>query len=209
MSFKVFDVYADKYDLWYLRNPVIFRCEADAIRSLNLKGKGVSLGVGTGILDLSAPIQVGIEPSLKMLKIASKRSIEPIRAVAEFLPIRDKSFDFVLMVATLCFLSSPDKSLKEAKRIIRSGGHLAICFIPRDSTWGKEYTRKAMEGHILYSKARFYTFTEVKKMLNRLSLQIVDVKATLSFSPEDSPKKEIPSKDPRNKGFVCIKAKKV
>ncbi len=208
ISYKVFDLYAERYESWYTRNPILFECEAETIRSLNLKGKGLSIGIGTGILDSQAPIDVGIEPSINMLKIALTRKIDLIRAVGEHLPIKNEAFDFVLMITTLCFVSSPQKTIEEAKRVLRCGGNLAICFIPRDSSWGKEYRKKAEAGHKIYSLAHFYTLSEVRRLLKRNLMHITSTKATITYSPSEKPKKEKPTDDPSNKSFICIKAKK-
>ncbi|HIE13874.1 TPA: methyltransferase domain-containing protein [Candidatus Bathyarchaeota archaeon] len=207
MSYKVFDLYAERYESWYTQNPILFECEAETIRSLNLKGKGLSIGIGTGILDFQAPIDVGIEPSINMLKIALTRKINLIRAIGEYLPIKNEAFDFVLMTTT--FLSVyPKKTIEEAKRVLRCRGNLAICFIPRDSSWGIEYRKKAEAGHKIYSFAHFYTLSEVKRLLKRNLMHIISIKATITYSPSEKPKIEKPTDNPSNRSFICIKAKK-
>ena len=208
MSFRVFDRYAERYDSWYQRHPVLFECEANVIRSLNLQGKGLSVGVGTGTLDFQASVDVGVDPSVSMLKIASTRGIEPIRAIGEGLPFKDGCFDFVLMTVTLCFLDFPEEALLEAKRVLRYGGSLAVCIIPRDSSWGKEYLKKAEAGHLFYRYARFYSLSELRELLRRCSFKEVAVKATLSYPPSEKPRIEEPWQNPEGKGFVCIKAVK-
>ncbi len=208
MSHRIFDEYADRYDSWYERNPVLYECEAKAIRALGLQGRGLSIGVGTGILDSQAPIDVGIDPSANMLRFALKRGVESVRAVGEYLPFKDGSFDFALMAATICFLNSPEKAIIEARRILRCRGELAICLIPRDSSWGREYIRKGRMGHAIYSHAHFYTLKEIKRILEECSFKVTGIKSTLGYSPHEKPKIEEPTDDPRGKGFVCIKAMK-
>ena len=209
MSFKVFDRYAGRYGSWYRRHPIIFECEAKVIRSLNLQGKGLSVGVGTGILDSQARVEVGVEPALSMLKLALAYRIKPVRAVGEHLPFKDESFDFVLMTLTLCFLQSPREAILEARRVLRWNGILVVCIVPRESSWGKEYMKKAKAGHIFYSHAHFYTLAEVEQLLKSCSFKVVAVKASLSYSPEDKPRIEEPSGNPRGKGFICIKTIKI
>jgi len=121
LSYKVFDEHAKRYDAWYQENPILFECEAKVIRALNLRGKGLSIGIGTGILDYQAPIEIGIDPSVNMLKLALARGVEPIRAVGERLPFRDETFEFVLMTVTLCFLDSPEEALLETRRTVIKG----------------------------------------------------------------------------------------
>ena len=208
MSYKVFDEHAERYDSWYQKNPVIFECEAKLIRSLNLQGKGISIGVGTGILDRQAPIEIGVDPSVKMLRLALARGIKPVRAVGEYLPFRDEAFDFALMTVTLCFLSSPEEAILETRRVLRRRGELAVCIVPRDSSWGREYIRRGRAGHIFYAHAHFYTLQEAEHLLRRHSFRVVAVKSTLSYSPYEKPRIEEPSEKVEGKGFVCIKAVK-
>ena len=208
MSHREFDKYAERYDSWYEKNKAIFECESKAIKALDLHGKGLSIGVGTGMLDFHTPIDIGVDPSVNMLKHAKARGIKPVRAVGEFLPFRDESFDFVIMITTLCFLVSPKKAIREAWRIMHSRGELAICIIPRESSWGKEYVKRGEAGHALYKYAHFYTLNEVKDMLNETSFTIISIKSTLSYSPHDEPRVEEPSDSPEGKSFVCIKAVK-
>ncbi len=209
MSFKIFDKHAERYERWYRENPLIFECEARVIRSLNLTGRGLSIGVGTGILDSQAPVEIGIDPSINMLKFVSKRRVEPVQAVAENLPFRSEVFDFVLMTATLSFLHSPEEAVLETWRVLHRDGIFAVCIIPRDSSWGREYLRKAETGHPFYSHAHFYTLGEVEELLEDCSFKVVEVKATLSYKPSEEPRVEDPSIDPAGRSFVCIKAVKV
>jgi len=206
--YKVFDRHAERYDLWYQRHPVLFECEARVLRALNLKGRGLSIGVGTGVLDSQVPIEVGVDTSLNMLKLASTRRIEPVRADGKHLPFRDGSFDFALMTVTLCFLDSPEETILETKRVLRSKGELAVCIVPRDSPWGKEYIRKAEAGHAFYRYAHFYTLSELEALLKKNSFKTVTARATLSYPPTSKPRIEEPSEKLEGRGFVCLKAEK-
>jgi len=208
LSYKVFDEHAERYDSWYQKNPILFECEARVIRSLNLRGKGLSIGVGTGLLDYQAPIDIGIDPSVKMLKLTLTRGIEPIRAAGERLPFRDETFDFALMTVTICFLNSPKETILETGRVLRRHGKLAVCIVPKDSSWGEEYMKKAKAGHIFYRHARFYTLMEVEQLLKECSFKVITVKSTLSYSPYEKPRIEEPSESVKGKGFICVKAVK-
>jgi ubiquinone/menaquinone biosynthesis C-methylase UbiE len=205
---KVFDKYAERYDSWYRRHRVLFKCEAEAIRALNLRGRGLSVGVGTGILDSQAPIEIGVDPALNMLKLASTRRIEPFQGVGEHLPFRDGGFDFALLTLTLCFLNTPEKVIPEVKRVLRSTGELVVCIIPKDSVWGKVYIKKREAGYDFYSHARFYSLAELEELLTECSFRVVATKATLSYPPSTTPRLEKPSENPEGRGFVCVKTVK-
>jgi ubiquinone/menaquinone biosynthesis C-methylase UbiE len=202
----IFDQHAERYNSWFQRHPVLFECEAKVMRALNLQGKGLAIGVGTGILDSKAHTKIGVDPVLTMLRLASSRGILVIRAVGEHLPFRDGSFDFALMTATICFLESPEEAIQEAKRVLRSEGELVICIVPRDSSWGEDYLKKSEAGNILYRHAHFYTMSELEELLRRFSFKPIAVQATLSYPPSANPNLEEPSENPERKGFICIKA---
>ncbi|HIE19190.1 TPA: SAM-dependent methyltransferase [Candidatus Bathyarchaeota archaeon] len=120
LLYKVFDGHAERYDSWYQKNPILFQCEAKVIKSLNLKGRGLSIGVGTGTLDSQASVDVGVDPSVNMLKFASVYEIKPVRAVGEYLPFKNETFDFALMTLTVCFLDSPEAAVLDARRVLHS-----------------------------------------------------------------------------------------
>ena len=209
MYSKIFDQNASRYDKWYIKNKILFGCEAKVIKALNLHGHGLSIGVGTGILDSYAPIEIGIDPALSMLKLALARGIDPILGLGEYLPFKDEYFDFTLMTLTLCFLNSPKSVIRELYRVLRFGGELAICIVPKDSAWGKAYMKKAKRGHIFYSQAHFYSILEIREILEDHFFKIKTLKSTLSFPPTAIPTLEEPSEKSEGRGFVCIKAVKI
>ena len=178
------------------------------MKALNLRGRGISVGVGTGILDSQAQIEIGVDPVLSMLKLASVYGIELFRGVGEYLPFKEGVFDFALMTVTLCFLDNPEKAILEVKRILQSAGVLVVCIIPKDSEWGKEYMEKGETGHDFYSHAHFYSLSELEKLLSRCSFKVISIKATLSYPPSTTPHYEKPSENPKDKGFICVKAVK-
>ena len=64
-----------------------------------------------------------------MRKLARERKIRVYNAVAESLPFEAGQFDFALMVTTICFVDDIEKSFKEVKRILKSGGLFIIGFV--------------------------------------------------------------------------------
>lgn len=129
-SISVFNELADQYDSWFDRHPAVFQSELEALKKVvpNL-GKGLEVGVGSGRFAAALGIQVGIEPSEKLSKIAKSRGIHVIQGVAEALPIENEQYDFILLNTVLCFLDSPLKGLSEAKRVLKSNGLLIIGMI--------------------------------------------------------------------------------
>lgn len=98
--------------------------------------------MGTGRFAVPLGIRIGVEPAKAMADIAQKRGIEVYKAKAEKLPFDDSSFDFVLIVVTICFVQDPVQALREAKRVLKPGGYIIIGMIDKESFLGKLYESK-------------------------------------------------------------------
>lgn len=99
----------------------------------NLSGTVLEVGAGTGvnIFNYSSIISklTLTEPDPNMFKILSKRAmqrnditVEIHRATVEKLPFSDNSFDFVVCTFLMCSVISPQDSLSEIFRVLKSGG---------------------------------------------------------------------------------------
>ncbi len=98
------------------------------------RGLVLEVGVGSGLnLPLYGPAVtrvVGLDPSLDLLRLASKRAADAIvpvsllRASAENLPVADAVFDTIVMTWTLCSIPNPMAALTEMRRVLRPGGRL-------------------------------------------------------------------------------------
>ena len=115
---KSFEKYNKEYDEWFIRNKTIYLAELSAIKSLIPPGKiGVEIGVGSGRFALPLGIKVGVEPSKKMAEISRDRGVQVYKGVAENLPFDSETFDFALMVTTICFVDDLVKSFEEVHRV--------------------------------------------------------------------------------------------
>ncbi|MGQ9758985.1 MAG: class I SAM-dependent methyltransferase [Candidatus Methanomethylicaceae archaeon] len=208
MRWEPFEIYGNEYDMWYQKNRAVLESEKRLIRAMDMKGLGLDVGVGTGIFVDASRVTVGIDPALGALRIARKRGVDVVRGVGEALPFRNGSFDFVVMVTSLCFVKSTHKVLMEVFRILMPKGEVVVCEVPKDSEWGALYEKKKEESHRFYKYARFYTFDEINKMLREAGFKIAVVKSTLSYPPNVEPRAQEPEEDFSGQGFVCIKAVK-
>jgi len=205
---SVFDHSAREYDDWFVRNEMAYRSELAAVKAfLPLSGRGLEIGVGTGRFAGPLGIEVGVEPAKAMAAIARQRGIKVLEAYAEALPFEDASFDFVLMVTVLCFLSDSFRALSEATRVLKPRGRLIIGLIDPDSPLGRAYeTNKAKSR--FYRQARFYTVSQVLIWLKDLGYQTPQTCQTifqdLSASTEPEPIKAGHGEG----GFVVIAAQK-
>ena len=135
-----FENYPDEYDNWFVINKHAFQSELNAIKKvMPSRGKGIEIGVGSGIFAEPLGITEGIEPSRVMREKAKQRNINAIDAVAENLPYPDSSMDFALMVTTICFVDDIYRSFNEAYRVLKNAGNLIIGFVDKNSPIGKLY----------------------------------------------------------------------
>lgn len=101
-------------------------------------GVVLEVGFGAGLnmpyYDKTAVDKIfGLEPSLCLADRARKRiareglDVEIVRAQAEKIPFKDKTFDSALMTYTLCSIQDPPVALREIHRILKPDGRLVFC----------------------------------------------------------------------------------
>jgi ubiquinone/menaquinone biosynthesis C-methylase UbiE len=168
---KIFEESAQEYDDWYARNEFAYRSELAALKAfMPTEGHGLEIGVGTGRFAAPLGIKVGVEPARAMAEIARSRGIRVTRAYAEALPFADDSFDFVMLVTVLCFLSDPIQALRETMRVLKPQSRLIIGMIDPDSPLGKSYEMHK-ERSKFYRLARFHPVSLVLDWLLSLGYE--------------------------------------
>jgi len=174
-----FEKYSKEYDEWFIKNQDIYLAELSAIKRLVPSGKfGVEIGVGSGRFALPLGIKVGVDPSKKMAEISRKREIQVYEAVAEKLPFNDKTFDFVLMITTICFVDDLVKSFKEANRVLKTDGFIIVGFVDKESELGKQYQLKRKKSKF-YKDVTFYSVKEVIDFLRKTNFENVVIRQTV------------------------------
>ena len=203
-----FEQYSSQYEAWFEKNIFAYKSEICAIKKVLPKNKhGVEIGIGSGKFTVPLGIKIGVDPSAKMRKIAEKRGLKVIEGVAEKLPFENSTFDFALMVTTICFLDNIEKSFQEAYRILKRGGSLIIGFVDKNSVVGKMYLQHKHES-IFYKDANFYSVDEVVFYLKESGFKDFIFYQTIFKNLKDIKKIE-PVKRGYGKGsFVVIKVKK-
>ena len=162
-----FERYAGKYEEWFERNRSVYESELQAIRELLPEsGEGIEIGAGSARFAAPLGIKVGVEPSGKMGELARDRGLEVVNGVAEALPFANSTFDFALMVTTICFLDNVETAFREAARVLKPDGCLVIGFIAKDSPLGTMYQQHKKES-VFYKLAKFYPVDEVILHLKR------------------------------------------
>jgi SAM-dependent methyltransferase len=167
-----FDQHQTEYEQWFDDYEPVYLSELEAIRKvLPASGAGVEIGVGSGLFAAPLGIRNGCDPSPVMLKKAIERGIYAVEGVAESLPYRDSTFDYALMVTTICFVDDPAKSVAEAYRILRNGGKFVIGFVDKDSPVGKKYQENKSES-TFYRDATFFSTDDIYNILKTNGFEI-------------------------------------
>ncbi|HWO70468.1 MAG TPA: methyltransferase domain-containing protein [Actinomycetota bacterium] len=203
----IFERLAERYDAWY-DGPVgrvVFPLEVACLRPLleALPPPGLEVGVGSGRFARALGVGYGVDPAHAPLRLAAARGVRVVQGVGERLPFRDASFGAVLIVVTLCFADDPSLLLREARRVLRPAGGVALGDVFAESAWGRRYRELGEAGHPFYGAARFLTREELAGALRAAGLRVVRARSTLRQSPTDAPAPEpvIEGDDP-DAGFV-------
>ncbi len=209
---ELFDPFASEYDNWFEgEGKLVFAIEVRAFQEVLglLPEPRLEIGVGSGRFAQALGIETGVDPSIRLLELASKRGIRVIRGRGEQHLFRAGSFRSVFLIVALCFVDSPSEVLRQAHRVLAPSGKIVLGLILKDSPWGKFYEEKGLQGHRLYRYASFYRYAEVVTLLEQSGFSIEKVVSTLSQKPGKVEQMELPGKGfSPAAGFVVIMAKK-
>ncbi|HET6724977.1 MAG TPA: class I SAM-dependent methyltransferase [Gammaproteobacteria bacterium] len=123
------------------------RMDERAVQLLNIRpgesvleiGSGPGVGIQRVANSTSARWVTGIDPSSEMLEQAEARNATPIeagrvglqRSSVERLAFEDAAFDKALTIRTMQLWPDAVTGLREIRRVLRSGGSIALAFTPR------------------------------------------------------------------------------
>jgi ubiquinone/menaquinone biosynthesis C-methylase UbiE len=203
-----FDKYLNEYENWFNEHLYVYECEIEAVRHFipNDK-KGIEIGIGTGRFALPLNIMEGIEPSAAMREYSIKRGLKVYNGTAENLPVEDESYDFALMVTTICFFDDVKKSFQEVERILKPGGSLIIGFVDKNTRLGKIY-EQMKEQNKFYRYATFYSTDEVKKLLTESGFDNIKTVQTVFGGLDEIKQLQLFKEGYGEGGFVVINAVK-
>jgi len=186
---KPFDENYEQYEEWFENNKYAYLSELKAVkhfipeskRGIDLVGitsNGVEIGIGSGKFAVPLGIKVGIEPSKEMAKLARAKGLQIYDSVGENLLFESSSFDFALMVTTICFLDDVEKSFSEIKRILKPWGSFIIGFVDKHSQLGKQYLRYKNE-NVFYKIADFFSTKQVLEILKNTGFKDSEIIQTV------------------------------
>lgn len=203
---KPFDEHLADYEQWFTDNHFVFQSELAAIQKvLPVTGNGVEIGVGSGIFASLLGIKDGVEPSYAMREKARERNINAINGVAEKLPHPAKSYEYALMVTTLCFVDDAMQSFREVYKILKKNGKFIIGFVDKNSPVGKTYLKNKDE-NVFYKDAVFYSTEEVYRYLWETGFKIDATWQTVFGVLDDIIKVQEPEMSYGRGSFIVISA---
>jgi len=102
------------------------------------QGRVLEIGLGSGLNlpfydSRNVDLIWGLEPSLKMRKLAGKRVLKSpvpvdfLDLISDQIPLDSDSADTVLVTYTLCTIQDIEQSLADMKRVLKPGGELIFC----------------------------------------------------------------------------------
>ncbi len=183
---------AGTYDAWFdqNKNRYYFDLEIKLLLEFLSIEKGqriLDIGCGTGIsleplLDRGLNL-TGIDPSLYMLDIASKKfgnKVDLHRGSAEDLPFDDNEFDSAFFFTSLEFTDRPCKAIEEACRVAKDT--IVICVLNKYAPLNIFRWIKSFFVSGIYSNARFFGIYELKHILFAILGKVpVKWRTTLQF----------------------------
>ena len=203
-----FDAHLPAYESWFIQHEAVFLSELAALKQvLPLNARGLEIGIGSGIFAEPLGIKEGIEPSAAMRQKALERNIQALNAVAEDLPYADASYDFALMVTTICFVDDPARALSEACRILKPGGALILAYVDKDSPLGRQYLRNK-ERSLFYREATFFSTEELFSLLAAQGFVVEQCLQTVFGEMQEIKEPQEPLRGYGEGSFVVIKALK-
>ena len=169
--------------------------------------RGIEMGVGTGRFAVPLGIRWGMDPSIRMVKMAKARGLQVVASRAEALPFKDCRFDLILFVTTICFLNDVETALGEAYRALRGSGTILIGMFDRHSPVWSLFFRE-IKGSIFFQTARFYSVESVVSLMRKTGFKEFEFRQTISC-PTKETERAVPVEEGYGGGlFVVIKANK-
>jgi len=134
---KLYDRTSDIYNTRY--RSVQFEKYSRALRNMDLSGKTLDLGSGTGLLSkFLGKNLISLDISKKMLIKSNSKNVQGDMVK---LPFKDNSFNTVLSFSALMNSSNPQKTINEVHRILKPKGLFVVTYL-KDFNFTKDLQLK-------------------------------------------------------------------
>lgn len=166
MTIRPFETRTDEYDDWFDDHEGAYCAEQATLERAfpaefdPARDRLLEVGVGTGRFGAPLGASVGVDPASAPLERARDRGVEPVRGVAESLPVADDAADLVLFVTVLSFVDDLEATLTEAGRVLAADGTIVVAVLDRSSPVGQVYQKHKDESPF-YADAEFLTGEEI------------------------------------------------
>ena len=159
-----------------------------------LAGRRVlDVGCGDGVLACAVVSHgadvTGIDPDPAMLIAAHSRAARAavggtfLEGRVEQLPLPDASFDVVVSVTVLCFVSDAAGAVREMARVLRPGGRLVLGELGRWSLWAAIRRVRGWLGATTWKAARFRSATDLRALAEQAAFRVTNVRGAVYYPP--------------------------
>lgn len=184
------------YRRWF-ETPLGRMVEADELRAVFALARiepgtrVLDVGCGDGMYSIEATRRggtvVGVDVDERTLVAARHRAgaltVDFASGDAVDLPFDDASFDVVLAVTVLCFVTDAERAVREMARVLKRGGRLVLADLGPWSAWAVERRVKAALGSSTWKQARFRGARELRGLLQTAGLTVEDVRGAVHYPP--------------------------
>jgi len=153
----------------------------------------LDVGCGDGMLMRSLARRgarmVGLDSDPRMLRAAAGRvdsltgPMRFARARAQALPFADDSFDRVVAVAVLCFVSDADRAIHEMARVLRPAGRLVLGELGPWGIWTAFRRVRGWMGHPIWSNVRYRSARVLSALLEAQGLEVTTRRGAIFYPP--------------------------
>jgi ubiquinone/menaquinone biosynthesis C-methylase UbiE len=196
----IFDEWPEKYDQWFATpiGSLVKKYESELILDFLKPAPGemiLDAGCGTGVFTcdiISSGSQViGLDISFPMLRRAREKSggvrFHPIWGDISILPFREESFDKVISVTALEFITDAKSAVAELFRVAKKGGVVVVATLNSRSPWAARRREEARKGHSIFSKAVLRSPDDMLALAPARGV----VRTAIHFHKDDSPEKAV------------------
>mgnify|MGYP001587418410 CR=1 FL=1 len=130
-----YDIIAKSYNELYEEEQLIKLRIIKGHLKVSKTSKLLDIGCGTGISTNFFDCKTtGIDPSSKMIKYGKGNLI---KAKAEKLPFKDKTFDIIISVSSIHNFENPEKAINEIIRVKKDNSQIAITLLKKSKNYNK------------------------------------------------------------------------